>query len=425
MLLTDDNITARHRACPPLEATKLSAARLSKVHLMLWAACALGFLVDIGEIAITGAIGAIFTAQGQHAASTFALSLLLSSTYIGGAVGAFGFGALVRVAPISRVIGWSMALLSAASLAAALAPGIGWLTVARVLSGLGIGAFPPLAMSLLATHLPPAWRARLSLWASALGTLGGPLIIAITRQLSLRPAGAMAGWQSALLGCAVLAAVLSIAFAWLPVGKDHASTLQAPTADRAITPPDALSTRMILPLVHALLPWAGIGFPMLSGIILLEKGYALKDALLFSAAVMFGPTVGSLVSGLVIDRFVRRDLVVTLLTAGMVSLVVFGFAQTAWLLALSSVVFGIANGVNVPVLSLYVAELFPAPMRAAASGRLWAINRISMAIAPLLLLPLLRVAGPTVLTLTLAAVVAACAALIRFAPPGHAGKELC
>ncbi|WP_109808995.1 MFS transporter [Sphingosinithalassobacter portus] len=400
----------------------------SESYFLLWAACVLGFFVDIGEVSIASALGAIFADRGGAAGGTAAISILLSATYVGAAIGAIGFGSLARRISTQRAIAVAMGLLGVASLAGAFAPNIELLIAARAVSGLGIGAYPPLAVALLATHLPARRRASLILAASAIGALGGPLMVYATHQLAEHPVGGLAGWRSALIAGAVAAGGVSLCFALLR-GIDDAragsGAASSQPAARPLPPPGHDRTaHIVLPALYVLVHWAGVGFPLLSGLILLGKGFELGDALLFVAAMMLGPPIGTLLSGLVVDRFARRDAVFVTLIVGAGALLAFGFSDTAWLLGMAAVLFGMAIGLYVPLMSLYAAEFFPRETRASATSRLWAMNRVSMAVAPLCLLPLLRSAGPLALMLFLAAILFFCAALILLAPAGHANEEL-
>jgi len=400
---------------------------LRSEHVLLGAICAFGFLIDIGEISIASALAAIFTVGAGGHTSTTAVSILLSSTYVGGAAGAIGFGMLARRRSTRLAITLSMALLGMASLVAAFAPNIEVLIAARAIGGLGIGAYPPLAIALLTTHLPARSRGRVILTASAIGSLGAPLMVFATRHLSLYPVGGLAGWQSALIAGAIGAFAVSIGFALLRdfEGDDRRPDGLAGVAAETLRHSlDGFTARIVLPALYILAYWAGVGFPLLSGVIMLGKGFNLNDALLFVAATMLGPTIGTLASGLVIDRFPRRDAVFATLVLGALALLVFGFSDSAWLLGLAAVLFGFALGLYTPVMSLYAAELYPREQRSSATSRLWAMNRISVAIAPLCLLPLLHRARPLALMLVLAALLITCAVLIRLAPAGHANEEL-
>jgi EmrB/QacA subfamily drug resistance transporter len=72
-----------------------------------------------------------------------------------------------------------IALFTIASAACALAPGVGWLIVARAVQGAGSAVIMPHAMALLSAIVPPQGRAKaLGIFSSVSGlaTLGGPLV---------------------------------------------------------------------------------------------------------------------------------------------------------------------------------------------------------------------------------------------------------
>src|SRR3954454_22592965 len=72
-----------------------------------------------------------------------------------------------------------IALFTAASAACALAPGVGWLIVARAVQGAGAALVMPLALALLSAAFPPERRAAaLGLFSGVTGlaVLGGPVV---------------------------------------------------------------------------------------------------------------------------------------------------------------------------------------------------------------------------------------------------------
>ena len=78
-----------------------------------------------------------------------------------------------------RVFISGLAVFTAASAACALAPGISWLIVARVVQGAGAAMIMPLALALLAAAFPAPQRARaLGVFSGVTGlaVLGGPLV---------------------------------------------------------------------------------------------------------------------------------------------------------------------------------------------------------------------------------------------------------
>lgn len=119
-------------------------------------------------------------------------------------------------------------------------------------------------------------------------------------------------------------------------GLDHASDdgFWSPTAGRIHRRRAAL-----IGALYLLSPWATIGFPLLSGAVLIEKGFRVSDSLLYVGVAMFGPTLGSLAASLVIDRIERRTAIV----------------RCAGIMAVADLAFGAAN---VPAIILTAAIVF-------------------------------------------------------------------
>jgi putative MFS transporter len=145
--------------------------------------------------------------------------------------------------------------------------------------------------------------------------------------------------------------------------------------------------------IYFLIPWANVGFPLLTGPLLLARGYALNEALLFVALAAVGPAFGALFAGLVIDRISRR-LALGLAVVGMlIAFVAFISVSSAVGLMVAVIAFGVGSAVLVAVLTLYAAEVFPAEVRTAATSVAWSINRVASVIAPLVLFALVNPAS--------------------------------
>lgn len=72
---------------PPTIAERLDRAPFTRLHALAVALCALGFGFDLLEMMLGSALAAVFSSP-PHAAAPAQLSLLLSSVFIGAAVGA-------------------------------------------------------------------------------------------------------------------------------------------------------------------------------------------------------------------------------------------------------------------------------------------------------------------------------------------------
>jgi DHA1 family inner membrane transport protein len=124
-----------------------------------------------------------------------------------------------------------MAVLVVTSLAAAVAPGYGWLMAVRVVTGLGQALFWSLVIPTAAGLFPAGMTGRAVGWVLGGGSLAVVLGVPAGTWL-----GQVAGWRAAFLGVAVLTAVVSVPIALaLPSyhpAETHAGTGSAPDRRR-------------------------------------------------------------------------------------------------------------------------------------------------------------------------------------------------
>jgi putative MFS transporter len=95
-----------------------------------------------------------------------------------------------------------------------------------------------------------------------------------------------------------------------------------------------------------------------------------------------------------------------------------------WLMA-AGIAFNLVGSIYIAALSIYGAELFPTALRATASSAAWAVNRVTSALVPLALLPLLKSAGALAMLGVIAAALCASAILVlAFGQRGLSGKPV-
>ena len=389
------------------------------LHLLVVFTCALGFSFDLAEIAFANILSTVFSAPPDMVDGQ-TLAFLLAAVYVGGIIGAPLGGWLAdRLGRRSTMI-LTLTLLAATSLAAALLHGMLPLIVARGLSGLALGAYPPLMVAYLTDVLPPARRGPFVMVAIAIGYVGPPALIFMVRWLTpLTPLG-LEAWRWAFLVGGVGAAVCALLFWTVPESgkwllskgrsEDAVRTLEfyrrsrialpyaAPPASRAILD-EPLSRQAFwqrvayLVVAYFLTPWATVGFTLLAGAVLIQKGIRVQDSLLYVGVSNFGPILGTIVGSFLIDRVNRKVALVVL--AGMLALfgLAFGAVDGAVPLMTTGLIFNLLTSAFLPVLVLYAAELFPTSQRGLASSLGWASTRVASAIVPLALLPLLRSSG--------------------------------
>jgi putative MFS transporter len=429
-----------------------SAGSLKRLHLLIIGACALGFSFDLAEIAFGSILAAVFSSP-PYAADKTEISWLLSAVYIGAIAGAPLFGWLAD--RHGRRIGLTsvMATLALASVGAAFAPDVGWLVAFRMLSGLALGAYPPLMFSYLSDILPAAQRGKLVMVATAFGYAGPTIFIFLVRWLTpIAPLGFDA-WRWGFLFGGAGAAVCSFLFYRLPEsgpwlmskGRDAQAnvTARAFEASRPVSRfkhlpsvPKSISTeddqfrtdRFVvgfLVLVFFLTPWATVGFTLLSGAVLVQKGINLQDSLLYLGISTLGPIVGTIVGGYFIDKVQRRTALIASATA--MALIGLLFATTTvpmWLIG-CGIAFNLLVSLFLPVLFLYAAEMVPNSRRGMTTSFAWSANRIGSALTPLVLLPVLQLHGAyAMFTVIAGTLVLFIGLVLGWGPPGRAGRQL-
>lgn len=442
---------------------RLDALPLTPLHVAIMAVCAFGLVFDIVEAGLSNALSAVFSAPPHHV-EPYQLSWLLASVFAGGIIGAPLLGFLADWTGRRLLLGATLMLLAITSTFAAASVDIVRLIVFRTLSGFALGAFPPLMAAYLTDLLPPRRRGALILVCAAVGFLGAPAVVFLTRWLTpLQPFG-FEGWRCVLVIGAVGSATVGALFFTLPESprwlaakgrraeaQENLARLEksariqsaaarpgehrdAPGAAPDLGPLALFRSKqarpyrwraVLLAVIFFLSPWATVGFPLLSGAVLIEKGFQVSDSLLYVGVIMFGPAVGVLLGCLLIDRIERRTML--LLGAGLMAALGLAFAASDAPLPLMvfGAAFNLVSALYVSALNIYDAELFPTRMRALVSSTNWAVNRVASALAPFVLLPVLKAHGAMAMFgVVTGALVATLGLLAALAPRGFTRRAV-
>ncbi len=428
---------------------------VTALHCLAVALCAFGLSFDTLEIALGSILAAVFSAP-PHLAPARQLSVLLGAIYAGAVIGAPLMGWWAdrhgRRRTLTVLLLW-MGLTSLTAAATRDLPGLAWM---RALSGLALGAYPPVMIAYLTDLMPPRRRGLMIFIAGAIATLGPPSAIFLVRWLSpLQPLGVEAwrwGFVCGGIGASIVG-VLTLALPesprWLQSKGRAAEAREAfslfersnAVLDVRVDPPDgphhdgvderpedsSTPLRRSWPQVAALYflsPWSTVAFPLLSGAVLAHKGFKLPDTLLYIGLSTFGPTIGTALAATAVDRVDRRVALMACAAAMLGCGTAFVATDSPLWLVVAATAFNLFLSLYIPVLSVYSAELFPTRVRASSLAGAWALNRLGAALAPLVMLPLLRNAGATSMFAVIAAALLAGMLVVVLAPKGRQRRSI-
>lgn len=430
-------------------AARLDAAPFCRLRLAILGVVTLALFADIAEVALGNALGAVFQVPPRSMTQT-ELSLFLAAIFAGGAAGAPVFGLLGDRTGRRLALQLALLVIAAGSLGAAASDGPVALIGFRFLSGLGIGACPPLIAAYLADVMPPRWRGAIICICAGLAFLGAPGIIFLMRATSPSFLG-LEGWRWAL-GSGALLAILAAGLLrflpesprWLAAAGRIAEAEAALRRFRGaavpaipVAPPphaaasdggDQTSVRrrfLLLCTLYALSPWATIGFLLMSGAVMLKKQFSVADSVVAAGLIMFGPVIGNLLMALVIDRIDRKASLVA--TAVAMALLGLGFAAATDFLPLVTigVAFAFCSAIYATVLGVYAAEIIPTALRSSRTALAWGIGRFVSIFVPLVFFALLHSFGPWAMFGLIAAAIGLSAGLVvTIGPQGRTRRPV-
>lgn len=420
----------------------IDGARLTGLHLLVVALCAAAFAIDLWEMALTAILATVFTAQAGAAAA--AAPWLAASVFFGAIVGAPLFGASADRFGRKRVLAVMLGVIGLCSLAAGAARRPEAIALWRGLSGTAMGAFPAVLFAYLTDLLPARRRGQILIGVSAVAALGAPAATFLARGAGPE------GWRLAISAGGGAALLLALAIAVLPESPRWLSAAgQAAAALRAwarfersrplgragslpaARPPSAPATlasrreRVALVALFFLSAWVLVAFPIVSPAILVSRGVAVDDALFYVAISALGPPVGSLLGAVFVDRWDRRWTLAGCAVGLIAAALAFAVARHPAAILATGFAFSLIALIYIPILYLYAGEKLATVERGFGVAFAWTFNRIGSALAPLLLLPLLRGQGaPAVLAVMIAAAGASVAILVWGAPKGPPGQAV-
>ncbi|AKE91835.1 MULTISPECIES: MFS transporter [Rhodococcus] len=348
----------------------------------------------------------------------------LSLTSVGVALGYLACGRIVARFGARRVVLAAVVVFTVGSLLTAFASTITELTALRVLTGLGLGAVLPAAVS-HATALNPA-RLRQSI--AVFVTMGISLGALIAGVLGTRLIGAF-GWESVfLVGAAASAVLLPLLWIGLPDGRAAVGEPAPAAAATASAVREASVARLFDPGLRSrtLLLW-GFSFLMFTvyyvfsswlPTLLTSYGFSAGLAPLGSAALGVGSIVGAAVLMIGALRFRMSSVLLVTTSLAIVFLVVSAFLGPDKVLLL--IVFGgVGLGIQAGMIGQTALSVSMYPQGTATTAVGWSasMGRLGSVVGPVVGGALIGLGVPTG-TIVLVACVPVLAALVLIAVLG-------
>jgi MFS family permease len=355
--------------------------RPQPIHYRILALTWAGWLFDFYDLILYTFLLAPISLELGLARETHAVLLgaSLGATALGGAF----FGYLADRRGRRAVLQWSILTYSAGAVLCGLAPGVGTLLVARVVTGLGVGGEWAIGHALLAESVPARFRGRFG----ALLQTGAPVGVGLAALVGSFVAPAI-GWRMTFILSGLPALLVTAIRRTLPESDLWlARRGEAPAVARLLAP--ELRGLAALAFGLALLNMSSYWFTYtwLPTYLTEERGLSIAASGWKILVVVLGELLGYGTFGLVSDRFGRKpafSLYATLMAAGLVSITVLWPLIVEWppllLLCLGLVGFGTGTWSNFGPM---FAELFPTRLRTTAVGALFNAARGVQFVTPL------------------------------------------
>lgn len=408
-------------AAPPLPTAGASALSLDAAvdrlglgpfQWRLLAICGLTWAADAMEVLLMGfALPGVSAAFGLERGSPQATGLL-TATFAGMFVGALFWGWLADRIGRRAVFLTTVALGVVFGLAGAFAPSVGWLALARFLTGFAIGGTLPVDYAMMAEFVPARWRGRFLVYLESFWAVGTVAVAGLAWWLStlFDPAE---GWRwllalAALPGLVGLLARLGVPDSprSLLARGQHAAAraalarvarangtalpelpLQAPPPAPRVSPAALLAGALRRRTVLLALVWFGLSlgyygiFTWLPSYLRaggMDLGAVYRTTLLLALAQV----PGYLLAAYLVERVGRRGTLAGFLAVSSVAAFLFLLAGTPGAVLGTSALLSFALLGAWGALYAYTPELFPTPLRTTGMGFVSSMARLASLLSP-------------------------------------------
>ncbi|MER7165669.1 MFS transporter [Micromonospora sp. NPDC000207] len=415
---------SRSVASPPPATTGTTVGdRLDRLpivasHRTLTLLVGVGLFFDYFDSNLSGTVSRVLQTEFGIGGTT--LMLFLASGFIGQFFGSILLGRFSDVVGRRRAFMVNLAVYSVFTLLGAFSPNAAWLILTRFLAGVGIGAEQTLADCYLTEVLPARRRGRFIAWAYSLAFCGVPAVGFTALWLAPRDLLGLAGWRWVFI-----IGALGTAFIWIMRRRlvesprwlaeqgrqveadavvrrfEQEAGIQSPavTVDVPVTVRRPRYASLFSPRYwrRTVALWtfcllsvtAYYGFGTLAPQVLAVKGFDVVQGLSFTALSFLGYPVGSLLSVPIMDRMERRTLICVSAALMAFSGLCFGFAGSVTVVVVAGFSYTLMSNLFSTASHVYLAEQYPTAFRTTAAGAAYALSRLSAALLPFLLLPVL------------------------------------
>ncbi len=443
----------------PLDiSTRLDSLPLGRKHRKVLVGSGIGWALDAMDVGLISFIVAALAQQWQLTKGES--GLFVSVGFVGMAIGAGLGGLLADRLGRKHVFALTLLIYGLATGASALAGGLGVLLVLRFFVGLGLGAELPVASTYVSEFAPARIRGRLIVILEAFWAVGWTAAAVIG--YFVVPASDN-GWRWAFaIGAVPALYALVVRWAmpesprWLasrgrlaeaeaivadfeanspapleapPVRATQAAGNTTPIATtasgrlKALWSPEFRVRTAAIWAVWLCVNFAYYGAFIWIPSILVDAGFSLVRSFGFTLIITLAQLPGYAVAAWLIEKWGRKLTLSVFLVGSAASAVVFGTAQTETMVLGAGMALSFFNLGAWGALYAVTPEIYPTSLRGTGSGWAAGIGRISSIVAPLTV-PVLLVAGGTVLTFTIFAAFFIIAAIATWGLVDLSGEAL-
>jgi MFS transporter, putative metabolite:H+ symporter len=381
---------------------------LNKKQLRLIFLASAAFFFDLADNYNFGFIAPILVKRWHISLDDVAHvnAIFFVGMFLGGLLGGFISDKMGR----KKAFLGSLLFFSLFSLLNGLAPNIGIFKFFRFLTGVGVASLVIISTPYLLEMLPKENRGKWQAIAVGIGCAAIPVIGLLVKLIV--PLGENA-WRIVYFFGATGILLFPLGLVWLKesprwlVSKGHIR--EAEQVFKEITGYEAdfsssllgqnkfskkqqykdflqkkhLKNTILLLSIFAVAYPAGFIFINWTPTLYSQKGHSMDETLFLSMFISFGLVPGPFIASFLTDRLGRKKSILWLYGAAVLTAVLFGFVSiTSFVIAIAVLLAILLQATN-PISLAYIGELYPTHIRSTASGFVYSLGRLAIALVSL------------------------------------------